>query len=129
MVLMLEIGSPPPTLACPHCPRHFYSKGGRTKHVRAMHGADGLVPQKSGLSSPSVLSSPVSPSSQHPPYQDSLREPSPTPPDSEQDEMLRYDFDQESSRGPLAGDDQHVPDSTRLTIRVSHPILDGASRF
>ena len=33
----LQVGSPPPTLACPFCPRHFHSKGGRTKHIRAKH--------------------------------------------------------------------------------------------
>ena len=31
------LGSPPPTLACPYCPRHFRSKGGRLKHIRAKH--------------------------------------------------------------------------------------------
>ena len=34
------LGSPPPTLACPHCPRHFRSTGGRTKHIRAKHQTD-----------------------------------------------------------------------------------------
>jgi hypothetical protein len=33
----LQVGSPPPTLPCPHCLRHFRSKGGRTKHIKVKH--------------------------------------------------------------------------------------------
>ena len=33
----ITLGSPPPAFACPHCPRHFYSKGGRTKHINVKH--------------------------------------------------------------------------------------------
>jgi hypothetical protein len=40
----LQVGPPPPTLACPYCPRHFYSKGGRTKHIQAKHDANGPNP-------------------------------------------------------------------------------------
>lgn len=36
----LQVGSPPPTLACPYCLRHFHSKGGRTKHIQVKHHGD-----------------------------------------------------------------------------------------
>lgn len=35
------LGSPLPTLACPYCLRHFRSRGGRTKHIRARHPEEG----------------------------------------------------------------------------------------
>jgi hypothetical protein len=31
------VGTPSPSLPCPYCPRHFYSKTGRTRHIRAKH--------------------------------------------------------------------------------------------
>lgn len=43
---------PPPTFACPHCPRYFQSKSGRTKHIQAKHV--GSRPQ-----SPNLPPSPV----------------------------------------------------------------------
>ena len=46
------LGSPPPTLTCPYCPRHFHSKGGRTQHIRAKHHIDGHEPHGSNPSSP-----------------------------------------------------------------------------
>jgi hypothetical protein len=52
---VLQVGSPPPTLACPSCPRHFHSKGGRTKHIRAKH-ANGPNPHASNLTRPLALS-------------------------------------------------------------------------
>src|SRR5271168_3343150 len=39
--VQLGVGSPPPTLACPHCLQHFHSKGGRTKHIRVKHHTNG----------------------------------------------------------------------------------------
>ena len=35
------LGSPHRAFACPHCPRRFQNKGGCTRHVQAMHHADG----------------------------------------------------------------------------------------
>src|SRR3981081_929699 len=32
-----SLGSPPPTFECPYCIRHFLSRTGRTKHIRARH--------------------------------------------------------------------------------------------
>jgi hypothetical protein len=31
------LGSPPPTIPCHYCPRHFKSSGGRTRHILAKH--------------------------------------------------------------------------------------------
>jgi hypothetical protein len=59
----LQVGSPPPTLACPSCPRHFYSKGGCRKHIQVKHRANlsRLSPHASNLApSPSPV-----PSSSH----------------------------------------------------------------
>ena len=60
---MLQIGSPPPTLACPYsgCLRHFRSKGGCTKHIQVKHHVNGPNPHASNLTIPP---SPV-PSSSH----------------------------------------------------------------
>ena len=60
---MLQIGSPPPTLACPYtgCLRHFHSKGGCTKHIQVKHHANEPNPHVSNLTIPP---SPV-PSSYH----------------------------------------------------------------
>jgi len=32
-----SLGSPPPTIACPYCPRYFKTKSGRTRHIQAKH--------------------------------------------------------------------------------------------
>jgi len=58
------LGSPPPTIPCPYCLRHFRSRGGRTKHIRAHH-ANESEPQEPNAfmpSSPITLSSSKSPS-------------------------------------------------------------------
>ena len=62
---ILQVGSPPPTLACPHCPRHFHSKGGRTKHIQAKHDANGLNPHASNVTLPPSPVSSLSHSSSH----------------------------------------------------------------
>ena len=56
---VFTLGSLPPTLGCPHCPRHFRSTGGRTKHIRAKHEMDGSLPPDPNPSAPppSVLES------------------------------------------------------------------------
>lgn len=48
----LQVGSPPPTLPCPCCPRHFRSKGGRTKHIQVKHHMNGPNPHASKLTLP-----------------------------------------------------------------------------
>jgi hypothetical protein len=55
------LGSPPPTLSCPYCSRHFHSKGGRAQHIRAKHHIGGHEPHGSD---PSLPPSPV-PSALH----------------------------------------------------------------
>lgn len=56
--LQVQLGSPPPTLPCSHCPRRFRSKGGRTKHIKVKHppganaGGPNLNPQASNLTPP-----------------------------------------------------------------------------
>ena len=76
----LQGGSPPPTLACPSCPRHFHSKGGRRKHIQAKHYANGLDPHASNLTLPPlpVLSSSSSTSAHSVQFQ---QPPSPIPSD------------------------------------------------
>ena len=41
------LGSPPSTLSCPYCSRHFHSKGGRTQHIWAKHHIGGHEPHGS----------------------------------------------------------------------------------
>ena len=55
--------SPPLAIVCPHCPRHFRSKGGRTKHIRVSHQVES-EPQELN---PSVPPSPIPYLSSHPP--------------------------------------------------------------
>src|SRR5882672_7317446 len=129
-----RLGSPPPTLACPHCPRHFRSKGGRNKHVWAKHTADGLEPRES---SPSSSPSSVPSASQRSPSHEGsnadvdmdIEHPNfdrdETPPGS------YFDFGEESNRNSLPGDgagDRHVPDLPRVS-RTYHPKLNGKSSF
>jgi hypothetical protein len=88
------LGFPPPTLACPHCLRHFRSKGGRTKHIRSKHpeeGSDMYSPNPSVPPSPmqslpqsrSQSSSPIPPNTiPLSPLQSPSHPPSPFPPDT-----------------------------------------------
>jgi hypothetical protein len=48
----LQVGSPPPTLTCPFCLRHFHSKGGRTKHIQVKHRTNGSNGNPHALSLP-----------------------------------------------------------------------------
>ena len=83
----LQVGSPPPTLACHFCPRHFHSKGGRTKHMQVKHqhklegNGLGANPHASNLNltlSPSPVLSPSHSSSHNVQFK---RSPSPIPSD------------------------------------------------
>ena len=107
---MLQIGSPPPTLACPFCPRHFHSKGGRTKHIRIKHHENGPNPHVSNLTVPSspVPSSPNS--SSHNVQLD--QPPSPVPPDPS------------SSPLPLHGEVNTADNFSDIDIDAEHPQLD-----
>jgi hypothetical protein len=150
---VFTLGSPPPTLACPHCPRHFRSKGGRKKHIQKKHGTDGLEPQES-RSSPSLspLPSPQAvPSSPHshelyerPPsttMSDPTKPPSsPSPPsrggsdhfDVDMD-IEHPDFDQDETppQEPLGsfGFGQELSRNSSPVTRTYHPKLNGKSSF
>lgn len=98
------LGSPPPTLACPYCLRHFRSKGGRTKHIRARHpeeGSDAHGPNPSVPLSPmhSQPSSPI-PSAMIPPWSP-LQSPPQSPPNSfPPDAVLPPSHERPDSAGP-----------------------------
>jgi hypothetical protein len=81
------LGSPPPTLTCPHCPRHFCSTGGRTKHIRAKYQTDGSSPPDPNPSVP-------------PPFVQSLSQLSPGP-----SSPIPSDF--ESTMPPIHGGFNH----------------------
>ena len=131
-------GSPPPTIACPFCPRHLKSKGGRTRHIQAKH---------SGVLEPHALDLATNPSRTSSSPQPSFHGMNPvpsnfvSPPPSDLDDLSivepnaylninHHQFDQGSPG--LGGDPnvrgQHVPDAPRL-IHVYHPKLDGGVGF
>jgi hypothetical protein len=56
-------GSPSPAIVCLYCPRHFHSRGGRTRHMQAYHQAEFGVHEPN----PSAPPSPIPYSSSHPP--------------------------------------------------------------
>jgi hypothetical protein len=137
------LGSPPPTLPCPYCPRHFHSKGGRTKHIRTKHDFQGLEPHEPSPSdsSPPPSQQPSSNESYHERVQSPIPSEAPregsnagydmdvdhpipdsdyTPPGSYVEELNR--------NSPPRGHahNQHVPDPPRVT-RAYHPKLDGKS--
>jgi hypothetical protein len=137
------LGSPPPTLTCLHCPRHFRSTGGRTKHIRTKHQTDESFPPDSN---PSVSPSAQSSSEQSPepssPIPSNFE--STTPPirggfdpaadwDVEQrDPDLGYappgsDSDAENEDPPPESS-QHIPIDPSIT-RTYHPKIDGKSIF
>src|ERR1700720_1900804 len=63
-----RLGSPLPPFKCPHCPRHFRSKGGHTKHIQAKQYANESEPLGSSpSSSPSPSSSQNSSRKSHEP--------------------------------------------------------------
>jgi hypothetical protein len=134
------LGPPPPTLPCPYCPRHFRSKGGRRKHIRAKHGSQELEPHEPLPSSSSdesyyeqVPPSPIPSDCMPPPpsregsnadYDIGIDHPifdsNHTPPGSYVEEL-----NQNSPPGGRAHD-RHVPDPPRVTFAY-HPKLDGKS--
>lgn len=150
----LQVGSPPPTLACPICPRHFYTKGGRRKHLQAKHDALVNVPNPHAFNPPTVPppvpSSPYSPQSSH--YIKFEQPPSPIPSDSTSSDspspsrasgdiyiadnnFAEYlQFDREDTPPDLnIGDElnedlppreQHTPNPPQITY-IYHPKLNG----
>jgi hypothetical protein len=135
------LGSPPPTLPCPYCPRHFRSKGGRNKHIRAKHDFEGLDPHEPSPSESQQLSSNESYHERAPSPipSDPMRSPSPLPEGSNADYDIDVDhpvfnsdytppgsYVEELNRNSPPGGhvhDEHVP---RVT-RAYHPKLDGKS--
>jgi hypothetical protein len=147
---ILQVGSPPPTLACPYCPRHFHSKGGHTKHIRAKHDANGP-----NLTLPPSPTPSLSRSSSHnvqfkQPPSPIPSDPTPTPPpsygevdaadnfadiglDAEYPQFDRNDIPPDLNVGDefnedlLPGDnpmEQHAPNPLQITY-IYHPKLDG----
>jgi hypothetical protein len=138
----------PPAIACPYCPRHFRSRGGRTKHILARHQADESEhhePNPSAPPSPIPYSSPHPPSpvpselsSSHymPPPADYAPSPLPeyympppscggadaAPPNSDDEDDIGYAL----LRGGMSN--PQVPDTLPIS-RAYHPKLDGESVF
>src|SRR5882762_3148182 len=154
-VRLHTLGSPPPTLPCPHCPRHFHSKTGRTRHIQAIHhddsGVDGLEPQDHNTSLPSSPSV-EDPESQHshrsqndkqpPAPSDRMSSPAPLfdhnldmdvdPPHADWDYTPPgSDVDPEpepepnQNSSPLGDRNQRAPDPPHIT-RTYHPTISGA---
>ena len=148
------LGSPPPTLVCPFCPRRFNTKSGRTRHMEQKHPHDrpdtaahtSPTPQPSlhnssptrshflpSLHNPSPVPSHFMPSLHNPSpvpshFTPSLHNPSPIPsPHFMQSPPPSCD---EVNADPnIDMDVEHPrPDSSRLT-RVFHPKLNGMSIY
>lgn len=146
------LGSPPPTLPCPHCPRHFHSKTGRTRHIQAHHNnsdVDGHEPQDRNASPPSSPSvddpgsqySHRSQDDEQPPApSDRMSSPAPSfnhnldmdvdPPHADWDcTPPGSDIDPEAepnrNSSPLGDGSQRAPDPPRIK-RTYHPTINGA---
>jgi hypothetical protein len=137
------LDSLPPTLACPHCPRHFRSTGGCTKHIRAKHQTDGSgapepnpsVPPSPMQSSSESFSGPPSPV----PSNSTTRPPSlcgrfdPASLDAERPYSdLGYappgSYSDIANGDPPPASSQRIPGPPSVT-RIYHPKLDGTSIF
>jgi hypothetical protein len=113
------VGSSPPTLPCPYCPRRFYRKGGRTRHIQAKHPDSGSEPLSPA--GPAAYPAPISPLAQQS-FRGSSSIPSnftpPLPPS-------QYGFDVDTNTDREIDADADPPHVTR----TSHPKLDGMSIF
>jgi hypothetical protein len=124
------LGSPPPTLKCPHCPRHFKTKSGRTRHIQGKHPAS---PNRSEPHAPDTVARP-SPIPSLP--QPSFHDPSPVPshftpslPPSSDRDGFNTDPNIDMDIPNINMDIEHPhPDVSRIT-RVFHPKLNGMSIF
>ena len=141
------IGSPPPTLPCPRCPRYFKTKSGRTRHIQAKHPAERFQPHApiTGAHVPRISSSPqpsfhnpsTVPSSPQPSFHNpspvpshfmpSFHDPSPVPSDFMASPPPL--FDGFNANPDIDMDIEHPhPDVPRIT-RVFHPDLNGMLAF
>ena len=149
--------SPPPTISCSYCPRHFLTRAGRTKHIQAYHNPEPAPHESSPSASPPPLPFPSPYTSPHPPSpipSDNIpppldyipRSPSNYSPPSANasspfiDDMTPPwhgddsvpDSNDESNLGGafLSGDtgDPQVPYAPSIT-RAHHPTLDGKLAF
>jgi hypothetical protein len=140
------LGSPPPTVPCPYCPRYFKAKSGCTRHIQAKHRDSQPIPEPHAPASDPATDSeslPVRISSSPQPSFYGM-DPSPVPSDfvsaaspashpSDLDiEPIAYldiddhQFDQGSPGGDLDDvRDEHVPDAPRRIICTYHPKLNG----
>lgn len=141
------LGSPPSTVACPYCPRHFKTKGGRNRHIQAKHSGMREPQAPNPSTDPSRTSSSPEPSDFASPPSDSDDDLEPNAYLDIDDHQfndfdqgsLGGDFDQgslggasDSDQGSLGGDsdqgERHVSDVPHI-IRIYHPKLDGMLNF
>ena len=114
------LGSPPPTFACPCCPRHFKSKSGRTRHIQVKH--------LDYLSEPHALdtgahTSPIpSLNSLQPSFHNPSPDPSPSLPPSCNEFNADPNIDMDS-------DIEHPHPNAPHITRVFHPKLNGMSIY
>jgi hypothetical protein len=118
------VGTPPPSLPCPHCPRHFYSKTGRTRHIHAKHSevvdVNVLEVQDRNTPSPLLLSGESSGSRHSHQSQDDEQSPvlsdsqgrNPSPPllrPGESSGSLRSHQSQDDEQSPILSDSNPSP--------------------
>lgn len=124
-------------IACPYCRRHFRSRGGRTKHIRARH-RDRVEsgPYYEPLSAPPPIPSShpnPNPFNHTPPPLSDYPPPSPLsdlPASLHGDvEIAALDLDADDDMDAAPGmNDPRVPDGPPIT-RAYHPTLDGEVDF
>lgn len=138
---------PSPTIVCRYCPRHFYTRGGLTKHIQAYHYAEheSYEPDPSPPPSPTSFLVPLSPifaDYMLPPSPPRTSPPPPSPPNytpspfsvplplHEGADSAAPDSDAEEDLGlaELGGDlmDPQVSGAPFVT-RTYHPKLNGKS--
>jgi hypothetical protein len=138
-ICMPQAAPSPPKLACPHCPRHLRTKGGRKQHIRAKHYFQGPEPHEP---LPSLLRQSSSSESYHEPTpgpipSDSTPSPSPSRKGSTEantDYTLDVDHPMFDLDHTLPGsyveeidpDHVHAPDPPCVTC-IYHPKLNGKS--
>ena len=134
---ILARGSPPPTLPCPYCLRHFKTKSGRTRHIQTKHGAELQAPNLATHPSPQPSDS-ASAASSRPSPRPSLdifnAEPIDINDQSDQNSIVsEHGEELEVHQNFPPGDDPnvrdcYVPGVPQIT-RAYHPKLDGVLDF